>query len=69
MITIYILIGMTIGMILSYIILQFCDDGSLILDISDPEEPKAVKLESLDLDELVDGHRKKFILKIVRIKQ
>lgn len=68
MITIYILIGMAIGMILSYIILQFCNDGSLIIDISDPEEPKAVKLEGLDLDELVDGHRKKFILKIVRIK-
>ena len=68
MIAAYILIGMAIGMILAYIVLQFCNDGSLILDISDPEEPKAIKLEGLDLDELVDGRRKKFILKIVRIK-
>ena len=68
MIIAYILIGMVIGMIFAYIVLQFCNDGSLILDISDPEEPNVVKLETLNLDELVDGHRKKFILKIVRIK-
>jgi len=69
MIAAYILIGMVVGMIFTYIVLQFCNDGSLVIDISDPEEPNAVKFEGIDLDELVDSRRKKFILKIVRIKQ
>ena len=66
---IYILIGAILGVAIQLAwMMFFCCDGTMTIDISDPETVKAVKIEGMDLDELVDGHRKRFILKITRIK-